>query len=427
MKSLFSIIAAFFALTAIAQIPTPGSLQTGPIAIIGGTAHVGNGEVIENAYIFIEEGMITAVGDMSAVRIDRTQYEVIDAGGQHIYPGLIQVNTTLGLEDISAVRASRDDREVGDFTPNVRSLIAYNTDSWHIPAQRHLGVLLAQPTPRGGYMPGTSAVVQLDAWNWEDAAYAVDNGLHLSWPSPTYGARWWMGETERRKNPEYEDQVAAIDEIFRDAQEYMAFEGDQEINLKLEAMAPVFSGEKTLFIQASRRRQIIESVQWAMDMGIPRVVIVEPRDAHLCMDFLTEFDIPVVLPQVHALPSRDDGAVTERFELPKMLHEAGIKVVLSYDDLQEARNLPFFAGTAVAYGLNYEAALAMITLNAAEVLNIADRAGSLEVGKDANIVISNGDLMDMRTNDVQVAMIQGRLLDLNGPHQKLYEKYKNKP
>lgn len=427
MKSLLSILAVVSAFIVSAQIPTPGAPQERPIAIIGGTAHTGTGEVIENAYIFIEEGKITAIGDMSAVRIDRSRFEIIDVTGQQVYPGFIQLNTTLGLEDISAVKASRDDREIGDFTPNVRSLIAYNTDSWHIPAQRHLGVLLAQPTPRGGYMPGTSSVVQLDAWNWEDAAYAADNGLHLVWPSPTYGARWWMGETERRENRDYDDQVAMINEIFEDAKAYISYKGDQKSNLKLEAIAPVFSGEKTLFIEASRRRQIVESVQWALEMGIEHVVIVEPRDAHLCIDFLAEYDIPVVLPQVHAMPARSDGALTERFELPKLLHDAGVKVALSYDDLQEARNLPFFAGTATAYGLEYEDALAMITLNAAEILRIDDRTGSLEVGKDANIIVSSGDLLDMRTNNVTLALIQGRKLDLNGPQQQLYEKYKNKP
>ncbi len=427
MKRLNLILALLWSVAAIAQIPSPGAPQEGPIAIINGTVHVGHGEVIENAYIFIEDGKVKAVGDGSVIRIDASAYEVIDAEGGHIYPGLIQLNTTLGLEDISAVRASRDDREVGALTPNVRSLIAYNTDSWHIPAQRHLGVLLAQPTPRGGYLPGTSSVVQLDAWNWEDAAYTLDNGLHLSWPSPTYGARWWLGETERRENRDYGEQVAMIDQIFKDAQAYAAFEGDQASNLKLEAILPVFSGEKILFIQAARRQQIIEAVQWAQKMEIPKVVIVEPRDAGLCIDFLAENDIPVILPQVHALPNRADASLDERFDLPLRLHEAGITVALSYDDLQEARNLPFFAGTAVAGGLDYEVALSMITANPAKILGISDRTGTLEVGKDANLIISSGDLLDMRTNDVRVALIQGRKLDLSGPQQKLYEKYQNKP
>jgi len=412
---------------AFGQIPVPGSPQEKPIAVINGTVHVGDGTVIENGYVLFDKGVITGVGDLSAVRINTNTTEVVDAAGGHIYPGMIQLNTTLGLEDISAVRASVDSREVGSFTPNVRSLIAYNTDSWHIPAQRFLGILLAQPTPRGGYLPGTSSVVQLDAWNWEDAAYAIDNGLHLTWPSPTYGPRWWQGETERRDNNDYEDQVSEINQIFEDAKEYQAFEGTQKTNLKLEAITPVFDGTKTLFIAASRRRQIIESVQWAKKMGIPRIVVVGPRDADLCIDFLAEMEIPVILPQIHSLPSRADAGINDPFELPAKMHAAGIMVAFSYDDLQEARNLPFFAGTAIAHGLEPEAALAMVTSNAATILGIDDRTGTLAKGMDANLVISRGDLLDMRTNDVFQAFIQGRALDLNGPQQQLYEKYKNKP
>ena len=427
MKNILSSLLLVISFMAFGQIPVPGSPQEKPIAVINGIVHVGDGTVIENGYVLFDKGVITGVGDLSAVRINTNTTEVADAAGGHIYPGMIQLNTTLGLEDISAVRASVDSREVGSFTPNVRSLIAYNTDSWHIPAQRFLGILLAQPTPRGGYLPGTSSVVQLDAWNWEDAAYAIDNGLHLTWPSPTYGPRWWQGETERRDNNDYEDQVSEINQIFEDAKEYQAFEGTQKTNLKLEAITPVFDGTKTLFIAASRRRQIIESVQWAKKMGIPRIVVVGPRDADLCIDFLAEMEIPVILPQIHSLPSRTDAGINDPFELPAKMHAAGIMVAFSYDDLQEARNLPFFAGTAIAHGLEPEAALAMVTSNAATILGIDDRTGTLAKGMDANLVISRGDLLDMRTNDVFQAFIQGRALDLNGPQQQLYEKYKNKP
>lgn len=427
MKKLLFPLFLVLNLMAFGQMPTPGVLPDSPVAVINGTVHVGDGTVIENGYVLFDKGVITAVGDLSVVRLNTNEMEIVDARGGHIYPGLIQLNTTLGLEDISAVRASVDAREVGAFTPNVRSLIAYNTDSWHIPAQRFLGILLAQPTPRGGYLPGTSSVVQLDAWNWEDAAYAVDNGLHLSWPSPTYGPRWWQGETERRDNKEYDDQVNAIDQIFKDAKDYESFEDGQKSNLKLEAIVPVFDGSKTLFISATRRRQIIESVQWAKKMEIPRIVIVGPRDADLCIDFLAEMDIPVILPQIHRLPSRADAGIYDPFELPAKLHAAGIIVAFSYDDLQEARNLPFFAGTAIAHGLDPEAALAMVTSNAAIVLGIDDRTGYLVKGLDANIVISSGDLLDMSTNDVSHAFIQGRPIDLNGPQQQLYEKFKNKP
>lgn len=427
MKNILSSLLLVISFMAFGQIPVPGSPQEKPIAVINGTVHVGDGTVIDNGYVLFDKGVITGVGDLSVVRINTNTTEVVDAAGGHIYPGMIQLNTTLGLEDISEVRASLDSREVGSFTPNVRSLIAYNTDSWHIPAQRFLGILLAQPTPRGGFLPGTSSVVQLDAWNWEDAAYAVDNGLHLNWPSPTYGPRWWQGETERRENKEYGDQVSEINQIFADAKEYKAFDGKQETNLKLEAIAPVFDGTKTLFITASRRRQIIESVQWAKKMGIPKIVIVGPRDADLCIDFLAEMEVPVILPQIHSLPSRADAGINDPFELPAKLHAAGITVAFSYDDLQEARNLPFFAGTAIAHGLEPEVGLAMVTSNAATILGIDDRTGTLVKGMDANLVISRGDLLDMRTNDVFHAFIQGRALDLNGPQQQLYEKYKNKP
>ena len=219
MKKLKYIIAACLLIAgqAKAQVPEPVGAQEKPILLMNGTAHIGNGQVIENSFVTFENGKITNVGDAAVVRLDMTKFEVINIAGKHVYPGLILPNTTLGLEDISAVRASIDSEEVGDLNPHVRSLVAYNTDSEVIATLRYNGILLAQSTPQGDLVTGTSSIMMLEGWNWEDAQYKADDAIHLNWPTKTFGPRWWMGETEPRKNPNYQSSIDKLEKFFADA------------------------------------------------------------------------------------------------------------------------------------------------------------------------------------------------------------------
>lgn len=426
IKSLAIAVSVLSLTDVAAQVPEPVADQNGPIILMNGVAHLGTGEIIENSAIAFENGKITLVGDARVMRLDLSKYEVVDAAGKHVYPGLILPNTTLGLEEISAVRATRDHTEVGEITPNVRSLVAYNTDSELIAALRYNGILTAQPTPRGGVITGTSSIMMLEGWNWEDAAYVKDDGVHMDWPSKMYRARWWMGETSGRENPRYGETVARVEQFMEEAKAYAQLTNADVTNLKLEAMKGVISGAQRLFIHADARDEILESVTLAKRMGIPNIVLVGARDAYYCTSFIKEHNVPILLDMVHRLPSREDEDVDLSYKLPGLLHNQGIKVGLTYPSLQSSRNLPFFAGTAVAYGLDKEEALKLVTSNTADILGIGTMTGTISEGKDANLVVSEGDLLDMRTSKVQHAFIKGREIELEGKQQLLYDRFKRR-
>ena len=418
---------SLFSFSSMAQVPAPGEKQKEPIAIMNAYAHLGNGEVIENSVITFEDGIITNVADATTIRMDLSKFKVIKAEGMHVYPGLIASNTIIGLEEIAAVRASRDQSETGDLNPNVRALIAYNTDSEIIPTTRFNGVLYAQTTPRGGRISGSSSVMDLDAWNWEDAVLKNDEGIHLNWPSKLSYPRWWLGETEWRKNEDYDKQYEEVEIFFKDAVSYSAVSEPETTNLKLEAMKGLFDGSKSLYIHTDRAKEILQSIQFALEMGVKKVVLVGGDEAYYVKDFLKENDIAVILEETLRLPSRTADPVDMPYQLPSLLHKAGIKVAIGqWGEVMQVRNLPFSVGTAAAYGLGKEEALKMATLNAAEIMGVADKIGSLEKGKVASIVISRGDILDMNSNQMEYVFIEGREVNLDAHQQRLYKKFKEK-
>lgn len=418
--------AVLLSTAAFAQVPAPAAKQSKPVLLKGATLHVGNGSVVENAAVGFENGKITYAGPLSGAN-SLSGYEVVDVTGQHIYPGLIQPNSTLGLNEVESVRATIDWREVGDFNPNVRSVVAYNTDSDIVPTVRANGVLMTQLTPIGGTISGSSSVVQLDAWNWEDAIVKADEGIHLNWPAmliPTGNKEY--DERLNRMKENRDRTLRDLSQLLSDAAVFKAAKADKE-NLKLSAMAGLFDGSKKLYIHANYGKEIIESVNFAKQHGVKNMVIVGAGDALAVADFLKANNIPVIYSGVHALPSRAEEDVWQPYKTPYLLHKAGIQFALDYDlSIHGTRNLPFIAGTAAAFGLDKEQALASVTLNTAKILGIDKQAGSVEVGKDATIVVSSGDLLDMRTNNVTHAFIQGRKVNLDDKQQFLYKKFDNK-
>jgi imidazolonepropionase-like amidohydrolase len=428
MKNIIGILFIILSLQLNAQIPAPGGPQAKPIALMNGIIHIGNGTLIDNGIITINDGKISSVGDARNVKIDLTGYEVINVSGKHVYPGLILANSTAGLVDINSIRATRDYQEVGEFTPNIRSVIAYNTDSEVIPTLRFNGIILAQVVPTGGTISGTSSVIALDGWNWEDAAYALDGGIHIYWPSYLSAPKWWLGETDWKKNEEYDEKAREIEEFLQNSNSYAQQEEPEEVNLKMEAMKGLFSGKKKAYVHANGKRQIIESVRMLKRNGIHDIVVVGASNAYYVMDFLKDNDIPVLLTKVHRLPGFDEEDVDMPFKLPGLLVKNGITVGLIHSGSypHNARNLAFYAGTAAAYGLEKEEALKLITSNPAKILGIDKTTGTLEQGKDANIVVSEGDLLDMRTNKLEYAFIKGSKINLEGKQQMLYERYKEK-
>ena len=407
---------------------TPASKQQKTVAIVGATVHTGTGSVLENSLIIFDQGTLQYVGAMDQGKIN-SEMDVINARKQHVYPGFIIANSTLGLIEIDAVRASDDDSEIGTWNPHIRSLIAYNTESKVVETMRPNGVLLAQITPRGGRISGTSSVVQFDAWNWEDAAIKVDDGIHMNWPSSFSRGRWWMGEDPGLKiNTKYNSQVQELSTYFNNAKVHNAKE-NSGLNLPFEAMKGLFNGNQTLYIHVDDEKGIVDAVAFAKVQNLKKIVLVGAYEAYKQTAVLKEHDIPVLLRRIHTRPNKSDEDYDLPFKLAKILVDAGVTVALEASGDMErmnSRNLPFYAGTTVAYGLNREQALQLITLNAAKILGIDAQYGSLEVGKSATLFISEGDALDMRTNQLKHAFIDGRKISLESHQTKLWKRYSNK-
>jgi imidazolonepropionase-like amidohydrolase len=406
---------------------TPGDKQTTAITIEGATAHLGNGDVIENALIMFENGTLTFVGSANT-KIAR-KGTIIDAKGKHVYPGFIAPNSTLGLVEVDAVRATNDDDEVGAMNPHIRSLIAYNTESKVVESMRPNGVLMAQITPRGGRISGTSSVVQLDAWNWEDAAIKTDDGIHLNWPSTYSRGRWWLGEPNvLKENKNYTKEIQELTNYFAQSKAYNANKTSPK-DLPFEALEGLMDGSKKLFVHVDNEKGITDAINFAKAENIKHLVIVGGYEANNVVDLLKENNIPVLLQRIHSRPNGDDHDYDLPYKLATQLVKAGILVGLeNAGDMERmnTRNLPFLAGTTVAYGLSKAQALSLITLNTAKILGVDDKVGSLEVGKDATLFISQGDALDMRTNKLDQAFIQGRNISLETHQTELYKRYSKK-
>ncbi len=408
----------------------PAKDYKGKLFITNGTVHVGNGQVIENATIEVNNGKIVQVG--TNITVPQADAKVFDAKGKQVYPGLILSQTDLGLKEIgSGVRGSNDFLELGDLNPNIRSIVAYNTDSKIIGTLRASGILLANITPEGGTFSGSSSVVQLDAWNWEDAAYKKDNGIHLN--MPTFISRpnrlaIFLGLPIDHTDPTKQaiEKINEIKTFFRQAKAYFGEASHAETNLKFEAIKSLFDKSQKLFVHGDQVKQMLAAIDFVKEFGFD-VTIVGGSESFLIADLLKQNNISVILQQMHELPATDDDDFDQPYKTPAQLQKAG--VLFAINDAHEEsryRNLMFNAGTAAAYGLTKEQALQAITLNAAKILGIDDKTGSLEAGKDANIVISDGDILDMRTSIISKAFIQGREVSLDNKQTQLYERYKYK-
>lgn len=403
---------------------TPAKAQSKPILIMNATAHLGNGKVIENSVVAFENGKITLVANALTVRIDPSKYEIIKASGKHVYPGFIAPNTSIGLVEIEAVRSTRDDREVGEMNPSIRSLIAYNTDSRVTPTIRSNGILMAQVVPNGGRIPGQSSVMMLDGWNWEDAQYKADSGIHLNWPAPFRRTGWWAEPGPIEKSKTYADDLRKIDDFFKAAKAYTQTIKPAKKNLKFEAMRGLFDGSKKLYIDCNFAKPMMEAILWAETHGI-NPVIVGAKDSWQITDFLKAHKTMIVLSNTQALPSREYDDIDQPFKTPAMLEKAGILYCLSMNGGWEQRNLVFQAGQAISYGLDKEAAVKALSSNTAQILGL-DNTGLLKSGLDATIIISEGDVFDARTSHITHAFIQGRSIDLDNKQKALSRKFTKK-
>ena len=433
MKNLaltFSLLVFSFSLS-LAQQPTPAPKESKSILLMNGTVHIGNGKVIQNGVVGIKDGKIILVGDATTTMVKKDAYDTtINCFGKQIYPGFIAPDCTLGLVETESVRAETDVADIGQLNPELRTLTTYNTDSKITPVVRINGVLTAQITPRGELITGTSSVMNLDGWNWEDAQYKADDGVHMNWPKIMSRIR--LNEDELGgyvDNKNYDKQVQVLQKFFADAQAYNQQTTHDETNTKFEAMKGIFSGSQTLFIHADYVKEILAAITMIKGFNIPKIVLVGGRDSWMITGFLKQNNISVVVRRLHSQPGTPEGDVDETYKLPAELQKAGILFCLgTAGDMEQnaTRNLPFMAGTAATYGLTQEEALQSITLNAAKILGIDNQLGSVEEGKDANIIISSGDALDMRTNNIIWACIKGKALQLTSVQTALYSKYMNK-
>ncbi len=410
----------------------PAPAQTTTIALTNAMIHIGNGQVINNGAIVFEKGKITYVGASSDMP-SASSTNAVDLKGKHVYPGIIAASTNLGLVEVGAVRATSDYNELGDLNPAVRSIVAYNTDSKIINTVRSNGVLLAHIVPQGGSISGSSTIVQLDAWNWEDASYKMDMGIHynmpglINRPNQFGGRRRGLGEDVDPVKLGLE-RIENTRKFLREAKAYLAESNHTAVNLKFEALKGLFDQSKTFFVHCDLVKEMMMAIDFAKEFGF-KLCIVGGSDSWIIASILKENNVSVILNEPHSLPATDDDDVDQPYKTGASLKKAGVLFTICQDGgdgFWRQRNLPFEAGTMAAYGLAKEEALTAITLNAAKILGIDDRTGSLEKGKDANIVVSTGDIMDMKSSIITNAFIQGRTIDLNNKQTDLYEKYKYK-
>jgi len=409
---IIALLSVFF-LPLSGKAHTPAPPQKKPIALVGGTVHTLSGEAITGGTVLMVDGKIDAVGlnlDLPA------ETEVIDTRGKHVYPTLILGRTTLGLTEIGAVPVTSDLNEVGNINPNIRAEAAFHPESSHIPVAAVNGIGVAVTGPTGGIISGLTAAMLTDGWTWEQMTLKAPLGLSINWPN--------MADASAR-----DQALKELNDAFDSARRYMlarkAAGSTQAIDIRWEAMIPVLEGKLPVMINAAELRQIQAAMAWAEKQNV-KMILVGGRDAAYVADQLKAKNIPVMITPVIGAPSRQWEAYDHSYSLPLKLHEAGVKFSIAGEgSAAGASRLAKHAASAVAFGLPAEEALRAITIYAAEILGIDDRMGTIEAGKDASIMITNGNPLELSTQIEQV-YIQGRMIDMTDKHRELYEKFLEK-
>lgn len=408
------------------------------LLLSGATVHTVTGETLSPGEVLIKDGKIAEVGKSISVRDSKR----IELKGRHLYPGLIALNSALGLVEISAVRATRDAQEVGEYTPDVESWIAVNPDSELLPVTRAAGVSHFQPVPRGGVVAGQSALMTLAGWTPEQMTIRAPAALHVFWPgfhletTPREKARdrsRWKSLDDQAKDRRA--RVRAIEDFFEEAR---AVATAREVagtgaapqpppNPAWDAMLPFARRERPLIIHADDVRQIQSAVSWAHENEYP-VILAGGRDAWMIADWLAARKVPVIFEHTFTLPPRDTDPYDVHFRAPDILRRAGVTVVFStgVESTSFVRNLAHHAAHAVAFGLPRDEALKGLTLHPAHLMGVAERLGSIEAGKEATLIVADRDILDVRSN-VERMWIAGREVSLENRHTRLYEKYRNRP
>lgn len=400
------------------------------VLLTNGVAHIGNGQVIENSYIAFSDGKIDFVSDARLLKLDMSKFDTtIDVSGKHIYPGFIAPNCILGLQEAEAVRQTSDYAEVGDYNPHIRSLIAYNTDSKILETVKANGILYTQATPRYGVISGSSSILATEGWNWEDAVVKADDGIHLNFPNSIQKHGWWAEPQPSEKNNKFQEQFNELTAFFENAKAYYNTTTVSEVNLRYEAIKGIFNGSKNLYLHADYVKDIIMAINFAKKFGVKKLIIVGGEDSYKITQLLRENHVAVMVNRLHDLPDLPEAETDILYKLPYLLQKDSVMFCLQNQGDMEAmnsRNLPYLAGTAAAYGLTKEQALQSITLSAAKILGVDNLIGSLEAGKMASLVISTGDVLDMKTSNIVMAFVNGKAIRITNFQYDLYKKYADK-
>lgn len=419
-----SLLLSTLAITLSAQAHNlvPAHKQTQSVLIKNATVHTVIQGVLTNTDVLIENGKISALGPQLSTNTTAST-QVVDASGKHLYPGLIALDTSLGLVEIEMVRPTVDNAEVGDVNPQISAASAYNPDSELLPTIRYNGITHAQIVPSGNGLAGQSVVVDLDAWTIEDALQPSEGQFHFYWPQIKR-----MPEDEKEKAKAIEKNQQAIDKLiiaFEDGYRYFlsqnAQDTDNSPNLRWQAMLPLYQGKATLFAHVDSVNHIEQVIALTKKYQF-KLVIVGGYDAWRLASSLREVNASVIYPHTLSLPKRKDEPVDLPFKIPSLLANAGIPYALGFSSDWNSRNLPYAAGYSAAYGVTPEQALKSVTLDAAKLLGISD-LGAIAVGYQGSVVLSDGDILDPMSSKIESIWIEGRQIDLNNRHQQLYQKY----
>ncbi|PWU17904.1 MAG: amidohydrolase [Verrucomicrobia bacterium] len=411
------------------------------LLLTGATVHTVSGETLVPGQVLIKDSKIAAVGRSLSADGATT----LDLKGQHLYPGMIALNTTLGLTEIESVRATQDNTEVGDYTPDVESWIAVNPDSELLPVTRANGIAYFEPVPQGGVVAGQSGLVAMSGWTSEQMSVKKPLALHVFWPSMELDTSPRERAGRGREKPKSLEEQAkerrvklqALADFFEEAKAYAkardaAEKGSAPVPLKTpawEAMLPYARGQLPIMVHALELRQIKSAVQWATTNQY-KIILADARDGWMVADLLATNHIPVIYCETFSLTTRDTESYDAHFTAPEKLRKAGVQVAFGLSpkvfNAPLERNLPYEAAQAVAFGLPADEALKGLTLYPAQMAGVADRLGSIEAGKEATLFASDGDILDIRSN-VKHFWIAGKEVSLESRHTKLYDKYKNRP
>ncbi len=398
--------------------------------------HTVSGQTLNPGSVLVRDGKIAAVG----TELNADGAREMSLEGQHLYPGLIDATSSLGLIEIEAVRATLDETEVGEYTPDVEAWIAVNPDSELLPVARANGITHALAVPEGGVVAGTSGLMALDGWTTEQRTVRAPAALHVYWPNMQLNLtpKEDLPSSAQPKSPEDQakerrKKIRALEDFFEDARAYAAAKKASGETFKKipawEAMLPVIDGKIPVIVHANEMRQIKAVVEWAERAKV-RMIVAGGRDAWRVASLLSQRHVRVIYEQVFTQPLRDSDRYDVHFRGPSVLQQAGVRVIFSQGTggfgANNARNLPYAAAQAVAFGFPHDEAIKAMTLYPAELFGVADRLGSIEPGKEASLVAADGDILDIRTH-VKHVWIAGKEVSLENRQTRLYEKYRQKP